>query len=137
MRRLLSCSVAWLILVALAAAPGPVTKAGPPETRTSWDAAENASDQDPQSVLEHGLALERSLNWAGAIETYHAARERRPTGIDSSRRKRLCEIHFKLARRYLDTSFRNVLLRLPHDQAVELYDEVVDRIQANYVDPVP
>ena len=28
-------------------------------------------------------------------------------------------------------------LRLPHDQAVELYDEVVDRIQTNYVDPVP
>ncbi len=28
-------------------------------------------------------------------------------------------------------------MRLPHDQAVELYDEVLDRIQANYVDPVP
>ncbi len=26
---------------------------------------------------------------------------------------------------------------LPHDQAVDLYDEVLDRIQTNYVDPVP
>ena len=34
-------------------------------------------------------------------------------------------------------SFRNVLLRLPHEQAVDLYDEVLERIQTNYVDPVP
>ena len=40
-------------------------------------------------------------------------------------------------RRYSDTSFRNVLLALPHDQAAELYDEVLERIQTNYVDPVP
>ncbi len=26
---------------------------------------------------------------------------------------------------------------LPHEQAVELYDEVLERIQSNYVDPVP
>ena len=34
-------------------------------------------------------------------------------------------------------SFRNVLLALPHDQAAELYDEVLERIQSNYVDAVP
>ena len=56
---------------------------------------------------------------------------------DFGRRLRLCEIHFKLHRRYSDNSFRNVLLRLPHDQAADLYDEVLDRIQTNYVDEVP
>ena len=102
-------------------------------------AAEKATNppQDPESALQQGLSLERARNWAGAIEAYHAALERWPSRVDLSRRLRLCEIHFKLSRRYLDTSFRNVLLRLPHEQAVDLYDEVVERIQTNYVDPVP
>ena len=63
--------------------------------------------------------------------------ERWPSRTDFSRRLRLCEIHFKLNRRYSDTSFRNILLRLPHEQAVDLYDEVLERIQTSYVDPVP
>ena len=74
----------------------------------------------------------------GAIETYHtAARTLAQPRHDFSRRLRLCEIHFKLARRYLDTSVRNILLHLPEEQAVDLYDEVVERFQTNYVDPVP
>ena len=63
--------------------------------------------------------------------------ERWPSRTDFSRRLRLCEIHFKLNRRYSDSSFRNILLRLPQEQAVDLYDEVLERIQTNYVDPVP
>ncbi len=113
MRRLLSCSLAWLILFGLAGSTGSVTWAGPPEERPAAGAAPAATAAtaaDPQAVLEHGLDLERSLNWAGAIETYHSALERWPSRIDFSRRLRLCEIHFKLSRRYLDTSFRNVLL---------------------------
>jgi carboxyl-terminal processing protease len=87
--------------------------------------------------MERGLDHERSRNWAAAIEVYHGAVERWPSHVDFGRRLRLCEIHFKLTRRYLDTSFRTILLRLPHDQAIDLYDEVIERIQTNYVDPVP
>ena len=140
MRRLFSCFPAGLLLVALAGTTGSVAWAEPPAPRPTADAAPAAAStvpQDPESVLERGLDLERARNWAGAIETYHAALERWPSRVDFSRRLRLCEIHFKLSRRYLDTSFRNVLLRLPHEQAVDLYDEVVERIQTNYVDPVP
>jgi carboxyl-terminal processing protease len=140
MRRLFSCSLAWLLLGAGAGATSSVAWAGPTDGRPAADAAPAAKGtvpSDPESVLAHGLDLERSLNWAAAIEAYHDAVERWPSRTDFSRRKRLCEIHFKLSRRYLDTSFRNVLLRLPHDQAVDLYDEVVERIQTNYVDPVP
>ncbi len=76
-------------------------------------------------------------NWAAAIEVYRDALERWPSHVEFSRRLRLCEIHFKLHRRYADVSFRNVLLALPSDQAAELYDEVLERIQSNYVDDVP
>ena len=140
MRRLFLWFRAGLLLIALTGPTGSVTWAEPPAARPDADAgpaAASAVPRDPERTLENGLSLERARNWAGAIEAYHTALEHWPSRLDFSRRLRLCEIHFKLSRRYLDTSFRNVLLRLPHDQAVDLYDEVVERIQTNYVDPVP
>src|SRR5262249_4119922 len=65
------------------------------------------------------------------------ALEQWPSRVEFSRRLRLCEIHFKLLRRYADSSFRQVLLPLPPQQAAELYDEVLERIEDHYVDPVP
>ena len=99
------------------------------------DAPKPAS-AEAEIVLERGLDKERLRNWAAAIEIYREALERWPSRVEFSRRLRLCEIHFKLHRRYSDTSFRKVLLALPDAQAAELYDEVVERIQSNYVDDV-
>jgi carboxyl-terminal processing protease len=96
-----------------------------------------SGDAESAAVLERGLEKERGRNWAAAIEVYRDAIERWPSRVEFSRRLRLCEIHFKLNRRYSDASFRNVLLALPQEQAAELYDEVLERIQSNYVDAVP
>jgi len=140
MRRLFPCSLACLFLVVLAGTSSSVTRADEPSPRAAADsapAAGSSRSQEANGALERGLEQERSRDWAAAIETYHDALERWPSRVDFSRRLRLCEIHFKLNRRYTDGSFRNILLRLPHDQAAELYDEVLERIQSNYVDPVP
>jgi carboxyl-terminal processing protease len=59
-----------------------------------------------------------------------------PSRTDFRRRLRLCELHFKLDKRYHDASFRSVLLRLPREQTTELYSEVLERIQGFYVDAV-
>ena len=98
--------------------------------------AQKPASAEAEIVLERGLDKERLRNWAAAIEVYREALERWPSRVEFSRRLRLCEIHFKLHRRYSDASFRNVLLALPDAQAAELYDEVVERIQSNYVDDV-
>jgi carboxyl-terminal processing protease len=132
MRRLL-CALAMMVL---AWSDGGMT------ARAAWlDAPASstapASEAGPSAELERALDKERDRNWAGAMEVYREALERWPSRIEFSRRLRLCEIHFKLNRRYSDSSFRNVLLALPHHQAAELYDEVLDRIQSNYVDAVP
>jgi carboxyl-terminal processing protease len=140
MRRRFSSFLTWLLLVLTGGTTGSVTWADSPAAPSAANSSLTAASilpNDPDVVLERGLDQERSRNWSGAIETYHAALERWPSRTDFGRRLRLCEIHFKLHRRYADNSFRNVLLRLPHDQAVDLYDEVLDRIQANYVDAVP
>ena len=109
--------------------------ASPPASAGAADAL--AGSGEPAAVMESGLDKERPRNWGGAIEIYREAIERWPSRVEFSRRLRLCEIHFKLLRRYSDTSFRNVLLALPQDQAAQLYDEVLERIQSNYVDSVP
>src|SRR5262249_59351431 len=103
---------------------------GGPTSRAAWldsptSSAAPAKEPEPAAELERGLDRERSRNWAGAMELYRDALERWPSRVEFGRRLRLCEIHFKLNRRYSDASFRNVLLALPHDQAAELYDEVL------------
>lgn len=93
--------------------------------------------EDPDEVLGRALELERKHDWAGAIEVYDKALERWPSRNDFVHRRRLCDTHYRLVRRYQDHSFRNVLLRLPRDRALALYDELLERIATHYVDPVP
>jgi carboxyl-terminal processing protease len=140
MRRPISSLLSWWLLVMLTGTSWSVAWADTPAAsseETSAGSTASRSTDDPEIVMERGLGQERLRDWTAAIETYHDAVERWPSRTDFSRRLRLCEIHFKLNRRYSDSSFRTILLRLPHEQAVDLYDEVIDRIQTSYVDPVP
>ncbi len=139
MRRLLYSGSAVLLLAWMA---GTALHAAWIDPQAAPDAAGPASsassaNEDPGAILERGLDKERSRNWGGAMEVYRDALERWPSRVEFSRRLRLCEIHFKLHRRYSDTSFRRVLLPLPPEQATDLYDEVLERIQNHYVDAVP
>ena len=141
MRRLVKWSAAWTFLAMLAWMISPTTWASSldsdPPAETSSPTIETTSADEPQALLEQGLDHERQHDWAAAIETYRKAVERWPSRTEYSRRLRLCELHFKLIRRYQDVSFRGVLLRLPREQAIDVYAEVLDRIQTHYVDPVP
>jgi carboxyl-terminal processing protease len=140
MRRLVH-ALAMMVLAWTAATAARAGWSDPPDSRSPASAATSAvptaADGDPTLVLEKGLDKERERNWAAAIEVYRDALERWPSRVEFSRRLRLCEIHFKLHRRYADGSFRNVLLALSREQAAELYDEVLERIESNYVDDVP
>jgi carboxyl-terminal processing protease len=139
MRRLLRLLSLWVVLVPLAGIDPSAVRAQAPTPASAAirsATAESALPEDPEAALERALDHERSRNWPAAIDLYHQALERWPSRVDFNRRLRLCEIHLKLNRRYSDTSFRTVLLRLPHEQVVDLYDEVLERIQSNYVDPV-
>jgi carboxyl-terminal processing protease len=140
MRRQVSSLLSWLFLVILAGTSHSAAWADSPGAPDEGDSSTSANSKlpdNPDGMMERGLGQERSRDWTAAIETYHDAVERWPSRTDFSRRLRLCEIHFKLNRRYSDSSFRNILLRLPQEQSVDLYDEVLERIQTSYVDPVP
>ena len=100
-----------------------------PSSRGRWAAI-------PKTSCNGRSDLERQRNWTAAIEIYGQALEQWPSRSEFGRRRRLCESHCKLVRRYQDQSFRKVLLRLPRQKAVDLYDELLDRIETHYVDPV-
>ncbi len=91
--------------------------------------------QTPAAALEQALDLERHGNWSAAIAAYEEALKQWPRA-DFRHRLRLCEIHYRLGRRYQDRSFRDVLLKLPADRAMELYDELLERIDSHYVEAV-
>jgi carboxyl-terminal processing protease len=138
MRRIGLPCTAWFLAAVLAWTILPTSWAAPPdETTPAASPTDRKVDDNPEAVLERGLTQERGRNWAAAIEVYRGALERWPSRTDFSRRLRLCELHFKLVRRYHDASFRDVLLKLPRENSVELYSEVLERIQNFYVDPVP
>jgi carboxyl-terminal processing protease len=107
----------------------------PPASASVAPAAADAS-KDPETALQRALQLERQHNWSGAIAAYEDAMEQWPERTEFRHRHRLCQIHYKLGRRYQDHSFRTVLLRLPQAKVLDLYEELLERIQTHYVDPV-
>lgn len=133
MRPVVSWRAAWLLSVLLTWISPLGTLAASP---TSTTVVSSPAD-DPDAYLRRGLELERDRNWSSATEYYQHAVGLWPGRPEFGQRKRLCESHHRLGRRYQDRSFRKVLLQLPRDKALSLYDEVLERIEMNYVDPVP
>jgi carboxyl-terminal processing protease len=97
------------------------------------DAQESAA---AEAEFQKALGLERKRLWSSAMEVYEQALERWPARSEFRHRLRLCESHYKLGRRYQDPSFRSILLRMPREQALGLYDELLERIAEHYVEPV-
>src|SRR3954451_23026551 len=136
---------AWLFPVVLAWMAQATAYSAPPlesplpltPPSVSAPAAPEATVRDPDAALQQAMELERQRNWQAAIQAYDDAIESWPSRREFNHRRLLCETHYKLIRRYQDQSFRNVLLRLPRDKALALYDELLERIETHYVDPVP
>lgn len=133
----------WLLAASALILGLPVTLAAQPAPHHPAVAAGadriKAADlpNDPEVVLQRALDCERQHDWTTAIEVYEEAQTRWPSRAEFTNRRRLCETHYRIVRRYQDQSFRNVLLKLPRDRALAVYDELLDRIESHYVDPVP
>ena len=131
----------WWTLALLAGSLLPVARAQEPATKPATPPAASKPDAgalpaEPSEALQRGLELERKRNWSAAIRLYENALEQWPSRADFGHRLRLCEMHFRIARRYQDRSFREVLLKLPRAKAMELFEELLDRIESHYVEPV-
>ncbi|WP_169980852.1 S41 family peptidase [Tautonia rosea] len=100
------------------------------------EASTTAEPGTPDDALAQALERERARDWSGAMDLYEQALERWPSRTDFRHRLRLCQTHYRLGRRYEDRSFRSVLLRLPRSDVMALYQELLERIETGYVDPI-
>ena len=83
-----------------------------------------------------GEAFESSRQWIEAITHYEASLERWEKDESLTYALRRTRIHFGVDRRYSDRSFENQLLSKGRAEALDLYEDILSRVQYEYVDSI-
>ncbi len=84
-------------------------------------------------VLQQGEILERARRWGEALAFYEEAVRNHPQRDELRGRLTAARTHLEVARRYADQSFLMSLERLDEQQALELYSEVLLKIDTYHV----
>ncbi len=86
-----------------------------------------------EGVFRHGGQLEREHRWGDALTYYEDALHEFPKQRDLRQRFELAKLHYDLGRRYGDRSFRTGVDYMSQDDALDIYAEVLLKIQTHYV----
>jgi carboxyl-terminal processing protease len=84
--------------------------------------------------LRQGQQLESQHRWSEALALYEDGVRQHPGDTDLQRRFDFTRLHYDLCRRYHDNSFRDAVVRLPLLDALDLYGDVLAKVQAHYVE---
>ncbi len=84
-------------------------------------------------ILRRASQLEGERRWGEALTVYEEALREHPNEPTIGDRHNLAKIHYDLGRRYGDSSFLRALTTLPERQALNLYSEVLVKIESHYV----
>lgn len=85
-------------------------------------------------ALRRGEQLETERRWADALTHYEEAIRQFPSDATLERRFELARLHFDCQRRYGDASFAQDLDRMGVERALDLYNDVMVKIQSHYVE---
>ena len=85
-------------------------------------------------VLARGRQLETERRWGEALTHYEDALRQYPATRTIEQRLQLSRIHYDLGRRYNDRGFREALASMSGRQAIDMYSEVLEKVQDYYVD---
>ncbi len=127
MQRMAFAKIGFLLVAAFLAAPS--SSFGQSEVRILSDASISALED----LFEAGRTLEQSGRWAEAITHYEQGLRDHPGNRELQQRLDLTRMHYDLARRYNDRSFRQAIESLDTQRALDLYSEVLLKIGAHYV----
>jgi carboxyl-terminal processing protease len=117
---------AWILALALAAnAYG--------QTPSVTLAEPVPAPDDLAVVLEQGARLEQERRWAEALSHYEQALRAHPERADLQHRVALTRAHYDVCRRYNDQSYLASLGTLGDRDALAIYDEILQKLQAHYV----
>jgi carboxyl-terminal processing protease len=84
-------------------------------------------------VFEQGARLESERRWAEAIQHYEEHLRQHPEQTELKNRITLARAHYDVCRRYSDHTYVSALSSLSERDALAIYDEVLLKIQSNFV----
>lgn len=100
------------------------------------DAIDVTQYQSAIQALSRGESLEAGREWVDAIHFYEAAIEKFPNDPDLTYALRRTRTQFAIDRRYSDVSFEEKMLRQSSSEALNLLEDVMSRVQMEYVDQI-
>jgi carboxyl-terminal processing protease len=89
---------------------------------------------DIARLLSSGQQLEQQRRWGEALAHYEDAIRQYPNDTVLQQRFESARLHYDLQRRYADRSFCESVLRLSTERALELYSQVLLKIETHYVE---
>jgi carboxyl-terminal processing protease len=89
---------------------------------------------DIADVLQRGRQLEVERRWGDALTHYEDALRLYPGESSLQRRFDFSRLHYDLGHRYADRSFCDAATNLPLGKALDLYAQVLLKIQTHYVE---
>ncbi|MDZ4782391.1 MAG: S41 family peptidase [Planctomycetia bacterium] len=87
-----------------------------------------------RDFLERGKLLENERRWGEALSLYEEALRGAPGHEQLHRRHDVVKLRYDVGRRYGSPAFQRSTSSLEYRQALDLYTEVLHKIQTNYVD---
>jgi len=94
---------------------------------------ENTDSSAARSALSKGAQLEKDELWGEALSLYQSTLRDFPKNKALQTRRSVARIHFDLGRRYSDTSFLKSIASTDGNTAMNVYAEVLLKVQAYYV----
>ncbi|QDU39467.1 putative CtpA-like serine protease [Maioricimonas rarisocia] len=104
--------------------------------QAAWALDRAATFTEPREAAAHGVQLEQQRKWRDAIQLYKKALKDWPDNEHLSYGLRRAQFQFSIERRYTDRTFREELLRLSRQEAYLLFNDVLEKIQSRFVDPI-
>ncbi len=87
-----------------------------------------------RSILEQGLSLEHQSRWGEALTLYEDALRQFPDDKVLEQRFHEARLHYDLLRRHSDHTYLELVGRLSSSEVFQIYDEVLLKIHAHYVE---
>ncbi|MEN6407154.1 MAG: S41 family peptidase [Thermoguttaceae bacterium] len=89
---------------------------------------------DVAGFLQSGRQFEQQHRWGEALAHYEDAIRHYPNDAQLQQRFDSARLHYDLERRYADRSFRRSVSQLSTERALELYGQVLLKIETHYVE---
>lgn len=104
--------------------------------QTTTDAASSEYLARIQQAVDEGLELEKDRQWVEAIQHYESTLRSYPNQPQVRRRLQIARLHHDVVRRTSDSAIERLITSVTPAQALDLYSEVLARLEMSYVDAI-